>query len=155
MTRKVHLLSVATNSFLPQGPFKYYVSIFFRPTHSPTFLSINSTVMQQKLSFCDPTHPFADVILEWSPRSCVYFSIERQMYVRLFAKKSLVFRINVVVGINVLVEIWVNLYKRDAPNERVFFCIFYKKKDSVIQAHFTNTRNQALRAWFQNSRSGG
>ena len=37
------------------------------------------------------------------------------MYVRLFAKKSLVFRINmaveinVVVGLNMLVEIWENL----------------------------------------------
>jgi hypothetical protein len=39
---------------------------FFTPTHVPTYVTINSTVNQQKLSFSDPTHLFADVILEWS-----------------------------------------------------------------------------------------
>ena len=34
--------------------------------HPPTYVSINSTVNQQKLPFSDPTHLFADVILEWS-----------------------------------------------------------------------------------------
>ena len=32
----------------------------------PTYVSINSTVNQQKLPFSDPTHLFGDVILEWS-----------------------------------------------------------------------------------------
>ena len=60
------------------------------------------------------------------------------MYVRLFAKKSLVFRINMVVEINVvvrlnmLVEIWENLislmHKINVWMD--LFCIFYKKKFS-------------------------
>jgi hypothetical protein len=34
---------------------------------TPTYVSINSTVNQQKLHFLTPpTHFFADVILEWS-----------------------------------------------------------------------------------------
>ena len=52
------------------------------------------------------------------------------MYVRLFAKKSLVFQINVVVGINLLVEIWENLISvmHQVNVLMDLFCIFYEKK---------------------------
>ena len=56
-------------SVFTKGPFKYYVSMFLvflgppkntRGTsilRPPTYVSIKSTVNQQKLSFSDPTHP--------------------------------------------------------------------------------------------------
>ena len=40
-----------------KGPFKYYVSMFLTFLGPPTYVSINSTVNQQKLPFSDPTHP--------------------------------------------------------------------------------------------------
>ena len=40
-----------------EGPFKYYVSMFLAFLGPPTYVSINSTVNQQKLTFSEPTHP--------------------------------------------------------------------------------------------------
>ena len=45
---------------------RHHVFDIFRPTHPPTSLMIYSTVNHQKMPFSDPTHPFDDVILEWS-----------------------------------------------------------------------------------------
>ena len=42
---------------------RQHVLAFLGP---PTYVSINSTVNRQKLPFSDPTHLFADLILEWS-----------------------------------------------------------------------------------------
>ena len=62
-----HMCGMVTDS--SQGPFKYYVSMCLAFLGPPTYVSINSTVNQQKLPFSDPTtHLFADAILEWSFR---------------------------------------------------------------------------------------
>ena len=50
-----------------KGPFKYYVSMILAFLGPPTYISVNITVDQQKLPFLtQPTHLFADIILEWS-----------------------------------------------------------------------------------------
>ena len=50
-------LQFTKKQLLPKGPFKYYVSMFLAFLGPPTYVSINSTVNQQKLPFSDPTHP--------------------------------------------------------------------------------------------------
>ena len=57
------------------GPFKYYVSMYWAFLGPPTCVSRNSTVNQQKLSFSDPIHLLADVILKWSPTHSELLSI--------------------------------------------------------------------------------
>ena len=57
------------------------------------------------------------------------------MYVRLFAKKSLVFQINVEVGINVLVKSFENIisvmHQKNVLKD--LFCIFHRKIRLVIK----------------------
>ena len=45
------------SGILGKGPFKFYVSMFLVFLGPTTYVSINSTVNQQKLPFSDPNHP--------------------------------------------------------------------------------------------------
>ena len=68
------------NWHVHKGPFKYYVSMFLAFLGPPTYVSINSTVNQQKLPFSDPTHPLLCWRNTWMVPNCMPYFRDRTFW---------------------------------------------------------------------------
>ena len=78
---------------------RQHVFGFFRPTHPPTrnYVSINSTVNQQKLPFSDPTHPLLCWRNTWMVPWCLTWCTSYSFILDIFTKYFLLIQADEIV----------------------------------------------------------